>query len=188
MGSVAFGLDTTAWGNYSIAMGDNSSASHNAVALGLNVNAGYQSVAIGTSSSAVGNWSVALGVNDSAIGLHSFVMGFNSASYGDSALASGYNTLATGNQSASFNFNTNATSLCSVAMGVYNVGGTSPSATTWVATDPLFEIGNGGDVNGNGNPAINHPSDAFVVYKNGSAACQGPVSIPSGGDIPMFGN
>jgi hypothetical protein len=67
-----------------------------------------------------------------------------------------------------------------------------------VLTDPLFEVGNGGDPYGDGNPSTSEPSDAFVVYKNGNAAVQGNLSsggtftAPSvvlttqSGDIPMY--
>ena len=72
---------------------------------------------------------------------------------------------------------TEAFSYESVVMGQFNVGGGSYTIG-WLATDPIFEIGNG--------TSSSALSDALVVYKNGSATFQGPVSVAAGGDIPMF--
>ena len=90
-------------------------------------------------------------------------------------------------------YQTTANSLNSFVIGTYNVGaystGTGPLAgeTNWVNTDPLFEIGNG---------TSSTPSDALVVYKNGTSAFQGTITAKAGvlttaasvaqTDIPMF--
>ena len=55
------------------------------------------------------------------------------------------------------------------------MGGGDP--INWVASDPLFEVGNG---------TYQARSDALVVYKNGNAAFQGVVTVAPGGDIPMY--
>ena len=71
-----------------------------------------------------------------------------------------------------------ATAMDSFVIGTSNVGG--GNSNKWIGTDPLFEIGNGGQGN---NP---WRSDALVVYKNGNATFQGTVNVAPGGDIPMF--
>ena len=59
-----------------------------------------------------------------------------------------------------------------------------------MATDPLFEVGNGSgsrfDNPPIGNPDATGPSDALVVYKNGNAVLQGTLQVAPGGDIPMY--
>jgi hypothetical protein len=117
-----------------------------------------------------------------ASGLYSTAFGNGNTASGSYSTASGYGTTASGAYSASFGLHTTATATNSFVIGTFNVGGGSGS---WVATDPLFEIGNGG--NGSwGNPAVTHTSDALVVYKDGSATFQGPVTGAAGGDIPMY--
>lgn len=87
----------------------------------------------------------------------------------------GSDTFATGSYTTAYGANTSAQSYFSFVLGTYNVGG--GSKTTWVATDPIFEIGNG---------TSSTPSDAMVVYKNGNAILQGVLQVAPGGDIPMY--
>ena len=79
--------------------------------------------------------------------------------------ASGYYSTAMGQS-------TLASAANSTAMGRYNVGGGhsffSYGAQQWVATDPLFEVGNGSD-NSNRN-------NALTVYKNGRAEFDSSVT------------
>jgi autotransporter adhesin len=188
--SAAFGYNTTANGEYSFAAGYGSTASsYGSVALGESTTAsGPESVALGDGSTASGSGSVALGALSTASGSLSVALGFGNLAYGQSSLATGMETQANGSYSASFNLDTIATSYASTAFGQYNVGLSStnanPSATSWVATDPLFEIGNGSNAGFPYYTAV--PSDAFVVYKNGTAKFQGAVTIPQSGDIPMY--
>ncbi len=60
-----------------------------------------------------------------------------------------------------------ATSLDETTIGAYNVGG--GNVTSWNATDPLFEIGNGAD--------SSHLSDALEVLKNGNTTINGNLNI-----------
>jgi hypothetical protein len=69
----------------------------------------------------------------------------------------GYSTTASGTYSTAMGFKTTAASFISTAIGRYNIGG--GSATTWVATDPLFEIGIGTNIGALAN--------AVTVLKNG---------------------
>jgi hypothetical protein len=193
IGSVALGGNNNAANNYGIALGYGNYAGTSSVALGLSctansyagqsvaigqyATAGYQAAAIGYGSTAPANWTfAAAGGTASQIDSISFGTGAVSAGYG--SISVGHNVTGGGDFSAAFNNSTYAGSYCSVAMGSYNIGG--GSATTWVATDPLFELGNGQYIAGP------HFSDAFIVYKNGNATFQGAVSVAAGGDIPMY--
>ena len=99
-------------------------------------------------------------------------IGQYSVAFGHSAIASGQSATAIGCQ-------TTAPSLAELTLGRYNTGAiTSGGNTTWIATDPLLEIGNGTS------PAAT--SDALIVYKNGNATLQGILTVAPGGDIPMF--
>lgn len=117
------------------------------------------------------------------------VTGDNAVAIGDGCTASGNyshaegeNNTASGFGSHSQNLNTKAESLASTAIGAYNIGGGNP--ITWIATDPLFEIGIGtGDL---------ARANALTVYKNGyivptipsyvdDAAADADTNLPSGG-------
>ena len=175
--SAAFGLNTIASNRGSSAFGVYTTAS------------GYASTAFGNSGVAAGGGSVVMGRSCTSSNYTSMAFGFYATSSGMAALATGGSTtasgsyafaansgsLASGSASTAFGNQTTAAALDSFALGTYNLGG--GTATAWVGTDPLFEIGNG-------TSAIK--SDALVVYKNGNAAFQGVVTVAPGGDIPMY--
>lgn len=79
---------------------------------------------------------------------------------GNRSAAFGLNTIASGTYSMAIGNRTKAEALASTAIGAYNVGGGNP--TTWIGTDPLFEIGNG-------TATINTETrnNALTVIKNG---------------------
>ena len=183
--SLAFGQSNTASGQYSVAFGLESTAS------------GQYSFVTGFSSSASGSYATAMGVFCSASGSNSLAVGGGAQAWGGCsialgagqatnayAVAAGYCATASGQASTATGTWTTANSLDSFAGGQYNVGlsstGATPSAASWVATDPLFELGNG---TGSGSTP---KSDALVVYKNGAATFQGVVTVAAGGDIPMY--
>jgi len=130
--SIAMGSDTTASADYSTAMGDVTTAS------------GDASTAMGSSTTASADYSTAMGSSTTASGISSVAMGESTQAAGNNSVAMGLAT-ATG-------------SYASVAMGKYNVGG--GTAGSWVATEALFEIGIGTDY---GNKA-----NALTVLKNGN--------------------
>src|SRR5690606_38958129 len=66
-------------------------------------------------------------------------------------------TTASGAASTALGAGTKAEAYISTAMGSHNIGGGNP--TSWVATDPLFEIGNG---------TISTSSNALTILKNGN--------------------
>jgi len=153
--AVAIGQRVIASGNNAVAIGDAVEASNTyAVALGYgNTSSGYRSFSTGDSSTASATNSIAIGNNATASGRSSTAMGRG--------------TVASGDDATSFGRFTTAGSFNSFAMGRYNTGG--GDASTWIATDPLFEIGNGTD---NANK-----SNALTVLKNGNTTLNGQLTI-----------
>ncbi|MFL0354119.1 tail fiber domain-containing protein [Xanthomarina sp. GH4-25] len=150
--SFATGRTTEASGDYSVAMGyQNTTASGDySFALGITANAsGSQSVAMGTLSLANESKAVSIGTSTTSSGTASLAMGYYTKAFGNYATAMGYNTYAD--------------AYASTAFGKENIGG--GNATTWIATDPLFEIGNG-DSNLS-------RSNAVTVLKNGYVGFNG---------------
>jgi len=133
---------------------------------------GNYSVAMGFTTQAVGLRSVATGDKTDAIGNNSYSMGNRTIANGDNAISTGDQTIAdesnsmslgsftraNGQNSVSAGTNTYADAFNSMVLGRYNVGG--GSATSWVNTDPIFEIGNGASFISRNN--------IFTILKNGS--------------------
>lgn len=105
----------------------------------------------------IGNYSTALGFNTIASGEASTALGHELTASGNYSTALGAVTTATGMYSTAMGYETNAQAYLSTVLGHYNVGG--GNATTWVATDPLFEIGIG--------TGLFDKSNALTVLKNG---------------------
>jgi len=189
--SVAMGESTTSSGDYSVCIGlASSSGGLNSVALGLGATAnGDFSVAFtggvssglecfsGSSGVASGDLSIALGYSNASgassvtIGGHDWdypvsgvhgnqATGPNSLAFGGAYnQAIGFASVATGNWSI-------ASSAYSTALGSLNKGA-GTSATTWVETDPLLEVGNGATPRGTDAPSPTLRSNAITVRKNG---------------------
>ena len=200
----AGGVDWVQWdasniGQYSAAMGwDTTSSGYGSMAFGvLSTASGYRSVILGSGNTANATGSAIVGSENTASGLNSMTLGTGNTASGWYALALGQSNSSTGRTSTTMGggntasgwystasgLYTTASSYFSFVVGTFNVGGGSDS--TWVPTDPLFEVGNGGG-SGYGNPNASGPSDAFVVYKNGNATLQGTLHVSPSGDIPMF--
>jgi hypothetical protein len=209
LGSAALGRDTVASGPYSTALNINTSASGNySLATGIFTTAigtastalNYGASASGGQSLAAGSWTQAIGPNSTALGTYTTASGFASTTLGhqnvasgDRSLATGFATGASGSFTATFGNGTAAPAYDSFALGACNVGksslNTTPSATSWVGTDPLFEIGNGGNgTSWGGDPNKTTTSDALVVYKNGSMTVQGPITAHGGLNCPQQGD
>jgi hypothetical protein len=173
--STASGLGASAYGNYSTASGYFSYAGNGAFAVGSHTDAaGAYSTASGYYSSALGYCSVASGDGDLASGGNAFAFGSNSIASGVDSMAVGIFNTASGYSSTALGANTSATAFESFSVGAWNIGGGNP--TSWVSTDPLFEVGNG---------ASSTPSDALVVYKNGVVAVHKEIRVSAGGDLSM---
>jgi len=94
----------------------------------------------------IGNYSTAMGWRTEASGSYSNAMGMRAQAKGEYSIAMGSSTVAE--------------SYSSTAIGHCNIIRAVVDADHWVATDPLFEIGNGVDVNVRAN--------AVTVLKNGN--------------------
>ncbi len=159
--ATASGLRSSAIGNIVFATGDFSTA------MGYEANAsGLYSTAVGNIVFATGDYSTAMGHFTTASDDYSTAMGFSTVASGNSSTALGTNTRASGNFSTALGLNSSAKSYVSLSIGRYNIGdftdnpGTSNDGdTSWIAEDPLFEIGNGTN-------SFNK-SNALTVLKNG---------------------
>jgi trimeric autotransporter adhesin len=121
------------------------------------VNIGNCSIAMGFQVVASGASSVAMGMGTNASGAYSTAMGSQTVASGERSTAMGENTTSSGDFSTAMGFGTNANAWASTAIGQCNVGGGTTGS--WVATDPLFEIGNG---------IPSAKANAMTVLKNGN--------------------
>jgi hypothetical protein len=190
--SVAIGPGSTASGYTSTAMGYLSEANGTrSVAIGsyysytyyeIIKGGGFKPIRVTRENSANGNYSVSLGngnySNNGGFALGTFndasafgamALGFSNTASGKYSLAAGYNNETTGYYSMAFGENLYSQSLNSVAVGTFNeiLGDTS----SWVETDPLFQVGNGSD-SGNRH-------DALRISKNGQTVAY-PVNATYG--------
>ncbi len=129
--SASFGRNTSAQGNYSMAIGEFTDA------------IGQRSLATGYFSKARGINSLASGEQSEAFGENSIAFGYFSKSVGELSVAIGDNTRATGTIATAIGLSTQARAYASLVIGRFNDSISSSSPTTWVATDPVFIIGNG---------------------------------------------
>lgn len=154
-----------------IAPGEGSFAAGMAWAEGAYSLATGFSYATGASSSAFGS--------SMATGEASFASGYSSAE-GYASFAGGQ-AYTIGDLATAFG-QAQATAYNSFAVGRSNLGGGNPNM--WVATDPLFEIGNGAGWNEEGTEE--NRSNAVTVFKNGDMKVQGTITCAPAGDIPMY--
>ncbi len=116
-------------------------------------------------SNTFGTLTTANGLQSSAFGTATIANGYNAAAFGqltaangDDSAAFGHLTTTSGAVSATFGVLTTAQPYASFVIGKYNEISGTPN--NWVATDPLFVIGNGdSDTNRN---------NAVTVLKNGN--------------------
>ena len=159
--STAMGNFTEASGYSSTAMGSNTEASgYISTAMGSNTTAsGDNSTAMGLGTIASGDYSTAMGFNTDATGDYSTAMGLGTKASGVRSTAMGSYTTASGVRSTAIGFNTTASAYGSLSIGQYNDSIISSNKTNWVATDPVFIIGNGlTDI---------ARSNALTILKNG---------------------
>jgi len=117
-------------------------------------------------SSAREDYGVAIGWNADARGQASVSLGPNDA-YGYNAFSTGWVTEARGNYAFTMGYRTIARSYAAIALGRFNLD-TGDSAR-WVATDPIFTIGDG-TATGRGQDEVISPSNSFTILKNGQTA------------------
>ncbi len=146
-------VDNTSWddvniGNISAAFGYNTIAN------------GYTSFAINSNTMASGDRSFSSGYLSVASGIRSTATGEATTASGFATASFNYATTASGTASSSFNYSTTAQAYAEAVFGRFNVTSASYSATSWITTDPLFVIGNGG--------SAATPANAVTVLKNGN--------------------
>ncbi|UCG28104.1 MAG: tail fiber domain-containing protein, partial [Bacteroidales bacterium] len=186
--SFAAGISSNASGINALAIGNSASAAGAvSIALGASASAGYQnSIAIGQSSETTDWHGVALGY-DTQADRGALASGYQSKAYGQYSVASGFQAKTHANYSVSIGDNTDTQGQYSTAMGFWSISEgersfamgdnatsksygsfvvgrfndlTSSSSTSWVATDPLFIVGNGS--------STSVRSNALTVLKNGN--------------------
>ncbi len=117
---------------------------------------GLFSFASGAATLANASYSVSFGQASSSTGEAAFSSGSYTIASGSNSTAMGLSAEASGNNSIALGRSTIAEALNSTALGRYNVGG--GNQTTWIESDPLFEIGNG---------SSSSRSNALTILKNG---------------------
>ena len=165
--------DKDSIGKFSFGVGQDSKASgYSSAAMGSFTTAsGLSSTAMGSNTTASGdNGATAMGRSTTATGFTgATAIGFQTHATGDyGAIAMGSNTTAAGSTSTSMGFHTYSKAYSSVTVGRYNDSIASSSNTSWVATDPVFIIGNG--------TADNARNNALVVLKNGNTNITGEIT------------
>ncbi len=165
VGTVATGAASTYWnadsiGLYSFASGLNTRAQgFGATAMGRDTEAtNSYAFASGFFSNADGQYSTAMGFNTDAFALGSTALGYSTDAEQNYSFAAGYFAEAQAIYSVAIGNAVRAQSYASMAVGRYNVGG--GSATSWLTSDPIFEIGNG--------TGPSTRSNAVTVRKNGN--------------------
>ncbi len=156
-GGYAFGYNSNASDSNATALGSYARASsYGAMAVGYTASAsGAGSGAFGQAAHASGNSAAALGNTSSATGDYSVTEGFQAQASGEYANAAGAFATAAG--------------YGQFVVGQYNAA--QGNALSWIATDDLFQVGNGTD--------SAHPSNAFTVKKNGDATVSGNLTAAS---------
>lgn len=170
--SFGSGFNSLASGNYSFAVGRNNIASGTySIALGDGNTASVTgSTALGSNTTASGQFSTAMGYGTTASGLYSTALGIYTQSSGSHSTAIGYASNAAGNFSTAMGYETDANTYASTVLGKFNIGG--GNATSWIETDPLFEIGIG-----TGSSAR---ENAMLIRKDAAAVWGGAFN----GDFP----
>ena len=106
----------------------------------------------------IGNYSFAVGSSNKASSIGTFAAGRSTEATGAYSFTAGGYAKTPGYYSFAAGYMTKADSYADIALGRYNIGG--GTASSWVTTDPIFEVGNGSsDVS---------RSNALTVLKNGN--------------------
>jgi Head domain of trimeric autotransporter adhesin len=177
-------------GNYSIAMGYNSSATaDNTISIGRenvvsalrgvalgnfndvtssyafgighsNTSSGNGSFAIGEFATSTATKSYAFGHGANASGNYSMSLGTSNSATGSYAVGIGYSSNASGNYSSTLGHGINAYSYSEIALGAFNTSYTPVSSNSWNTSDRLLSVGNG--------TSTTNRSDALTILKSGN--------------------
>ena len=153
-------VDGTQWdnintGNYSVAMGLNTTASQTySIAMGIgSIASDFAAVAFGSNTKATGNCSVAMGQSTRASGASSTAFGNVNFAKSAYSFVNGTGNIAKG--------------YASTVVGMYNDSIFLTEQTMVVDTTPLFIVGNGN------NGSVGQRKNALVVYKSGNVDMNG---------------
>ncbi len=124
-------------------------------------NLGSYSTAMGADSKATGSVSTALGNGTLASGASSTALGYSSSATGLGATAIGASSIASGDYSIALGKSTTAESYNQTTIGSFNLPVGTETAGSWVASDPLFSVGNG-------TAGGASRSTAMMILKNGN--------------------
>jgi hypothetical protein len=152
--SAAFGVSTEASGTFAFASGWATRASAEGT------------TAMGYGSTANGPYSTALGYRTIASSLYAVALGNQTTAGGDAATAMGTLATANGNMSVAAGMGVTSQAFESFVVGAYNV--VEGTVGAWIATEPLFVVGNG---SGDGSR-----SNALTLYKNGNLTIAGSLT------------
>jgi hypothetical protein len=170
--STAIGYVAVASGPYSTALGNNVTATGTqATAVGYIATASGDNSSVLGSGTASGTHSVAIGRVAVASSFAAYAIGYGVVAENFNAYALGTFSKATGSYSTAIGLWAYAKSYASTTIGQYNDSIASSSKTTWVATDPLFIVGNGTSDAARAN--------AFILFKNGNATLNGTLTQTS---------
>ena len=129
------------------------------VALGLNASSsGIGSSVLGYASTASGAGSTIAGYSNNVTGTNASAFGYGNFTSGNSATAVGNSNLVAGVGANALGIGVSAPGFQETVVGSYNQTA-SETAGSWVATDPVFQVGNG--------QASGSRSTAMTVLKNG---------------------
>ena len=158
----------------------------NSIALGSGaVASGPNSVAVNWGT-APGQLSFAAGANTNAGGTQSVAMGEYTSASGQDSTALGFYSSASAQRSMAVGDHTTAPAFIQLAVGSYNKNTGSETATGWVATDPIFSVGNGQSgavstalmVLKNGNVGIGTIAPGAILDVNGSGTSSSAMIVP----------
>ncbi|GAA0872442.1 hypothetical protein GCM10009117_15890 [Gangjinia marincola] len=159
--AIVNGFRNIGSGTHSLVLGNDSFAtSDHAVAIGFaNQAAGSNSLALGNSNTADNSYSIALGRSNSSEGNYALTIGEDNNSTGDHSISMGNTNEAIGNGSLAIGTNNAASSYAQINLGINSTlsGG---NASSFIATDRLFVLGNGTNSGAR--------SDALIILKNGT--------------------
>ncbi|GEM_PF-875840 len=161
-GTVALGYRSEARGNGSIAMGyyAKALAPYSAALGGYHCEAHeWGSTALGDGCKTFAKHSFSVGYHSETHGHASLAMGESAKTYGSRSVALGSGVKTMGDYSVALGKGTVTNSLFCTAVGAYNDTLSGSSRSSFVATDPIFIVGNG--------TYYGSRKNALVILKNG---------------------
>ena len=175
LGSFAFGKNTDADQNFTFAGGEGSStgAAH-AFSFGNACGSfASASITIGEFCFANGEASIAMGSGTNSEGVYSVALGNTNLTIGEASFAMGQSNRVDSKFGIVFGLSNKNDSYASLVLGRFNA--TTGTKTTWVATDLLFQGGNG--------TSDGSRSNAFTLLKNGKFALGPALPLTNENDL-----